>query len=159
MSVVILGLILLAGGAVLVAAVVTSNTGAVEVDLWGISMSNLSLGIVFVAGMITTVIAVAGLALVMAGLRRETRLRKERRVLRKENRRLSQQVGATTATTDGELDRSPGSWDAERPVTETAAERRTRVGTSIDEPAGVPATAEPYPSSGSTVTDETRRIT
>lgn len=88
----VLGLILLAGAAVLTAAVVTSNTGAVETDLWGVTVSDLTLGVVFVAGMITTVVAVAGLALFMGALRRGRRLRHERLELRRENERLAQRV-------------------------------------------------------------------
>jgi hypothetical protein len=99
MTVAVLGLILLAAAGVLTAAVVTSNTGAVETDLWSASIHNLTLGGVFVAGMLTTVLAVAGLALMTAGMRREKRLRQERRVLRQENRRLTRRVDDTDTTT------------------------------------------------------------
>jgi len=95
----VLGLILLVAAGVLTAAVVTSNTGAIETDLWGTTISNLSLGAVFVAGMLTTLVGVAGLVLLTAALRRGRRLRQERRVLRRENERLAQQVGG--APTDG----------------------------------------------------------
>ena len=79
----VLGLILLAAAGVLTAAVVTSNTDSLAVSLWGVSVSNVTLGVVFVAGMITTVLAVVGLGLLMGGMRRNRRLRKER-LLRKE---------------------------------------------------------------------------
>jgi len=98
-AVAVLGLILLVAAGVLTAAVVTSNTGAIETDLWGTTISNLSLGAVFVAGMLTTLVGVAGLVLLTAALRRGRRLRQERRVLRRENERLAQQVGG--APTDG----------------------------------------------------------
>jgi hypothetical protein len=100
MTVVVLGLILLAAAGVLTAAVVTSNTGALDTDLWNLTISNLSLGIVFVAGMLTTIVGVAGVVLLTAGARRGQRLRHERRVLRRENQRLSQRV--ETETTDDE---------------------------------------------------------
>lgn len=93
----VLGLILLAAAGVLTAAVVTSNTDTLAVDLWGVSVSNVTLGVVFVAGMITTVLAVVGLGLLMGGLRRGRRLRKERRTLRRENEQLSQRVDSTPA--------------------------------------------------------------
>ena len=125
MSVAILGLILLAAAATLAVAVVTSNTDAVGVNLWGASMSNLSLGVIFVAGMITTVIAVAGLALVMGGLRRGNRLRKERKVLRRENRRLSRQVGTSTPSADTNLVRPTGRGATDEPVTEAVPEGST----------------------------------
>ena len=93
----VLGLILLAAAGVLTAAVVTSNTDSLTVDLWGVSVTNVTLGVVFVAGMITTVLAVVGLGLLMGGMRRSRRLRQERRALRRENKQLSQQAEAAPA--------------------------------------------------------------
>lgn len=87
----VLGLILLAAAGVLTAAVVTSNTESLSVSLWSVDVSNVTLGVVFVAGMITTVLAVVGLGLVMGALRRNRRLRKERRSLQRENEQLAQQ--------------------------------------------------------------------
>src|SRR5829696_9064961 len=94
----VLGVILLAAAGVLTAAVVTSNTGSLSVDLWGVSVTNATLGVVFVAGMITTVLAVVGLGLLMTGLRRNRRLRQERRMLRRENEKLAQRVDSTPQT-------------------------------------------------------------
>ena len=93
----VFGLLLLAAAGVLTAAVVTSNTGAVETDLWNASFSNVSLGVVFVAGMLTTIVAVIGIVMLMGGVRRNQRLRQERRVLRRENQRLSQRVESGVA--------------------------------------------------------------
>jgi hypothetical protein len=122
MTVAVLGLILLAAAGVLTAAVVTSNTGAVETDLWSASIHNLTLGGVFVAGMLTTVLAVAGLALMTAGMRREKRLRQERRVLRQENRRLTRRV--ETVDTDTTI---PSTHYSEAPAqVETVEEDTTR---------------------------------
>jgi hypothetical protein len=97
----VLGLILIAAAGVLTAAVVTSNTGAVETDLWGMTVSSVSIGVVFVAGMLAALVGGAGLLLLTGGLRRGRRLRQERRVLRRENERLSQQVGSGPSTGDG----------------------------------------------------------
>ena len=97
----VLGLILLAAAGVLTAAVVTSNTDTLAVDLWGVTVSNVTLGVVFVAGMITTVLAGVGLGLLMGGVRRARRLRKERRSLRRENEQLSQRVESTPPASDG----------------------------------------------------------
>ena len=94
----VLGLILLAAAGVLTAAVVTSNTDSLTVSLWGLHISNVSVGVVFVAGMITTVLAVVGLGLLMGGARRNRRLRKERRTLRRENEQLAQRVDSTPDT-------------------------------------------------------------
>ena len=81
----VLGLILLAAAGVLTAAIVTSNTNELSVDMWGVTVSDLTVGVVFVAGMITTVLAVVGLGMLMGALRRGRRLRPERRSLRQEN--------------------------------------------------------------------------
>jgi type II secretory pathway pseudopilin PulG len=91
----ILGLILLAAAGVLTAAIVTSNTDSLSVSLWSVDVSNVTLGVVFVAGMITTVLAVVGLGLLMGALRRNRRLRKERRSLQRENEQLAQRVDST----------------------------------------------------------------
>jgi hypothetical protein len=91
----VLGLILLAAAGVLTAAVVTSNTDSLAVSLWSVDVSNVTLGVVFVAGMITTVLAVVGLGLLMGGMRRNRRLRKERRSLQRENEQLAQRVEST----------------------------------------------------------------
>lgn len=124
----VLGLILLAAAGVLTAAVVTSNTDTLAVDLWGVSVSNVTLGVVFVAGMITTVLAVVGLGLLMGGVRRNRRLRKERRSLRRENEQLVQQVESTPTVDestarrddrtygDGHSDRGPDDRARVEPV-------------------------------------------
>jgi type II secretory pathway pseudopilin PulG len=91
-TVAVLGLILLAAAGVLTAAVVTSNTDSLSVSLWSVHVSNVTLGVVFVAGMITTVLAVVGLGLLMGALRRNRRLRRERRSLQRENEQLAQRV-------------------------------------------------------------------
>jgi uncharacterized membrane protein YcjF (UPF0283 family) len=93
----VLGLILLAAAGVLTAAVVTSNTDSLAVSLWSVDVSNVTLGVVFVAGMITTVLAVVGIGLLMGGMRRNRRLRKERRTLQRENEQLAQRVDSTPA--------------------------------------------------------------
>ncbi len=113
----VLGLILLAAAGVLTAAVVTSNTDSLAVSLWGVSVSNVTLGVVFVAGMITTVLAVIGLGLLMGGMRRNRRLRKERRTLRRENEQLAQRVDSTPDTGQAGYEERPVVEDT-RPVTD-----------------------------------------
>lgn len=127
----VLGLILLAAAGVLTAAVVTSNTDSLAVSLWGVSVSNVTLGVVFVAGMITTVLAVIGLGLLMGGLRRNRRLRKERRSLRRENEQLAQRVDSTPDNTG-----SAARYE-ERRVEDThpVADDRTRVQPTVPGPA------------------------
>ena len=135
----VLGLILLAAAGVLTAAVVTSNTTALSVDLWSVSVSNVTLGVVFVAGMITTVLGVVGLGLLMGGLRRARRLRAERRSLRRENQQLAQRVESTrpAAAPSGHVDAPPRGASpapgesrlAAAPAPPPAQHRNDRVGT------------------------------
>jgi type II secretory pathway pseudopilin PulG len=128
-NVAVLGLILLAAAGVLTAAVVTSNTDSRSVDLWGVSVTNVTLGVVFVAGMITTVLAVVGLGLLMGGMRRNSRLRKERRTLRRENEQLTQQVESTPEGT------VPTGRYEERPVTDRTHPPVTDDQTRVQPPA------------------------
>ena len=123
----VLGLILLAAAGVLTAAVVTSNTDSLAVDLWGVSVSNVTLGVVFVAGMITTVVAVVGLGLLMGGLRRNRRLRKERRTLRRENEQLAQRVDTAPDSTGQYDNRTTEASRADRGYGDHNANDQTRV--------------------------------
>ena len=134
----VLGLILLAAAGVLTAAVVTSNTDSLTVDLWGASVSNVTLGVVFVAGMITTVLAVVGLGLLMGAMRRTSRLRKERRMLRRENEQLTQQVEATPETTA-----PPAHLDDRTVVGDRSTVEPTPVGSDYDGTAAHSSTTPP----------------
>jgi type II secretory pathway pseudopilin PulG len=138
-TVAVLGLILLAAAGVLTAAVVTSNTDSLAVSLWGVSVSNVTLGVVFVAGMITTVLAVIGLGLLMGGMRRNSRLRKERRTLRRENEQLTQQVESTPETT------VPTGRYEERPVTDRTRPPVTDDQTRVQPPAPAGSAYEAAP--------------
>ncbi|HVX44210.1 MAG TPA: hypothetical protein VHC49_09995 [Mycobacteriales bacterium] len=88
---VIVAVLLIAIAVVLTAAAVTSNGHKVTFDLWNIVDTKVSVGVVFIAGMITTVIAVGGIALLVAALRRKRRARRERKEI---NRQQGQQVTA-----------------------------------------------------------------
>jgi hypothetical protein len=120
----VLGLILLAAAGVLTAAVVTSNTNSLSVDLWGATISDLTVGVVFVAGMITTVLAVVGLGLLMGALRRGRRLRHERRSLRQENKHLSQRVEEVDSPATRAYEPAPARQDTAPIATDGSDERR-----------------------------------
>ena len=150
----VLGLILLAAAGVLTAAVVTSNTDSLSVSLWSVDVSNVTLGVVFVAGMITTVLAVVGLGLLMGGMRRNRRLRKERRSLQRENEQLAQRVDSTPPSMDPTEPMAPTSQSDERFVERrperTVDDDRTRV----QQPVPVGST---YDDSAVDESDTTRR--
>ena len=108
---VVLGLLLLVGAGVFAAAVITSNTGAVGADLWGLHISNLSLGAFYIAGLVTGFAALLGLVVLFAGMRRTRRLRHERKALTRENARLTQHVGAMPQPEPGPQPEAAG-WPA-----------------------------------------------
>jgi uncharacterized integral membrane protein len=81
---VIAGAVLAAVAVVVIAAAVTGNSHKVEFDFFGIYHSHLSIGAVFISGMITTVIAVVGVVLLVGGLRRTRKQRKEQKRIAKE---------------------------------------------------------------------------
>src|SRR5215212_10307152 len=97
---VVLGLVFLVGAGVFAAAVISSNTGAVGGDLWGLHISNVSLGGAFVAGLVAGAVALLGLVMLFGGMRRGQRLRRERRELAKENARLTQHADGTVTRND-----------------------------------------------------------
>lgn len=96
----ILGLVLLVAAVAVTTGVIMENTTDVGVDLWGFHISNASLGYVFAAGVATGLIALLGLVLLVGGLKRSTRIRRERRALTAENRRLAEQVSPPTPEHD-----------------------------------------------------------
>jgi type II secretory pathway pseudopilin PulG len=93
---VVLGLVLLVAAGVFTAAVITSNTSTTAADLWGAHVSNISLGGVFVAGMVAGVVALLGLVMLFGGMRRSARRNRERRQLARENARLNRRQEAVT---------------------------------------------------------------
>src|SRR5205814_1790966 len=66
-AMVVLGLVLLVGAGVFAASVISSNTGAVGGDLWGLHISNVTVGEVFVAGLAAGAVALLGLVMMLAG--------------------------------------------------------------------------------------------
>lgn len=81
---VIAGVVLAAVAIVVIAAAVTGNGHSVKFDFFGIWHSHLSVGAVFISGMVTTVVAVLGVVLLIGGLRRTRKQRKEQKRVAKE---------------------------------------------------------------------------
>lgn len=83
----IAGAVLLAVAVVLTAAAVTSNSHTVTFDLWGILHTHMSLGAVFIMGMVTTVIGVLGIVVLLKGGGRARARRKQQRKLEADQRK------------------------------------------------------------------------
>ncbi|MCW2723173.1 MAG: hypothetical protein JWN35_94 [Frankiales bacterium] len=98
-----LGLVLIVLSGLLTAGVVLSNTDPVAASAFGVSLSNVSLGGLFLVGAITGVVFGLGLAIMLAGatrrrskrvgLKREVRdVHDERETLAEENARLQAEL-------------------------------------------------------------------
>ena len=128
---IVLGLLLLLASGALTADLVVKNTDPTAAAAFGHSVSNLTTGRLFLAGVVTGAIAVLGLLLIAAGAsRRQTRraglkrqvrdARGERETLAEENARLqaeldtAQQSGTTAYPTEEDATAGRHS-DVERP--------------------------------------------
>jgi uncharacterized integral membrane protein len=112
---VVLGLLLLLASGVLTVGVVTQNTDTVSVAAFGQTASNLTLGGLFLAGVVTGAIAILGLTMILAGasrrrarrvgLKREMRdVRDERETLAEENARLRDELAASRSAQPAYVD-------------------------------------------------------
>ena len=100
---VVLGLLLLLAAGALTVGVVLENTDAASVAAYGQATSELTVGGLFLAGVVTGAIAILGLTMILAGasrrrarrvgLKREMRdVRDERETLAEENARLREEL-------------------------------------------------------------------
>jgi hypothetical protein len=99
----ILGLLLLVAAGLLTTGLLAGNTGNVHAEVFGYTVTGISLGELFAIGVCTGVVLTAGLVLLFSGLRRSGRKRKARREelgakraheseLQEENARLARQL-------------------------------------------------------------------
>ena len=76
-----LGIVLLVLSGVFTLGVALSNTSTTQAEAFGVSLTNVSLGALFLAGVVAGAVLLIGLTLLMAGL---TRRRHRRRAVRAE---------------------------------------------------------------------------
>jgi membrane protein implicated in regulation of membrane protease activity len=127
---IVLGLLLLLAAGALTAAVLMANTDVVLVAAFGQTTSTLTLGGLFLAGVITGAIAILGLTMILAGasrrrarrvgLKREMRdVRDERETLAEENARLRDELASSRSDAavypDDTAGRHVDSDETERP--------------------------------------------
>jgi hypothetical protein len=133
---VVLGLLLLLAAGGLTAAVVTDNTDAVTVTAFEQSASGLTLGGLFLAGVVTGAIAILGLTMMLAGLsrrrarrvgiKREMRdVRDERETLAEENARLRDELASARAAAPSYADNTVYPDDATGRHADTETTDRT----------------------------------
>ncbi len=114
-----LGLVLLVLAALVAAGIVLSNGDSVQADAFGVSLDNVSVGGLFLVGMVVGVVAMVGLGLMLLGaarrrakrvaVKREVRdVRGERESLAEENARLQAELERTSATSGTAVGASSG---------------------------------------------------
>ncbi|MGZ6804825.1 MAG: hypothetical protein ACXVFU_17425 [Nocardioidaceae bacterium] len=114
---VLLGLLLLVAAGAVTLGVALSNTNAVSAEAFGVSLSNVSVGGLFLAGVATGAVLLLGLVLLLTGaarkrsrrvaVKREVRgVRTEREQLAEENAALRARLGEPYPA-DGTTDTAP----------------------------------------------------
>ncbi|MGB9377460.1 MAG: hypothetical protein WCB04_08105 [Mycobacteriales bacterium] len=139
----ILGLLLLLVAVLLTAGMLLGNTGAVAVEVFGFKVSVFSIGELFTIGVATGIIAGLSLGLVLSGMRRASRKRRERRAELKTKRSREQELQDENARLARELEqqrRSAGPGSAVNPP--------TRPETSPGDPAARPSPGAPDATKG-----------
>lgn len=101
---VVLGLllVLLAGGATTAALV--ENTKPTSMDILGVTISNLSIGGIFLAGVVTALIFALGLFLMLGGAARARRRRQKNKSVVKDSRREAASLAAEKERLERELE-------------------------------------------------------
>ncbi len=130
---VIIGFVLFAAAAVVAGALIVQNPGTVTVHAftwsWDVDMRWL-----VVAGLGLAAIGLLGLAMMGAGSARHARLRRERRALAAENRRLADRASAENRQ-PADYDRRPAGYEQRASAAAPAAEDRTDGGPTPSSPA------------------------
>jgi hypothetical protein len=136
---VLLGLLLMLGCIALAVDAVVQNTSVMHAIAFNQPIDHLSLGALFVAGCVVGLLFALGMAMFVGGLGRAFRIRRERRVLRREtadsvalrehNARLEQELADRDS---GAYPDEPATTGATRDTTGTAATTPTGRHASTD---------------------------
>lgn len=102
-----LGLVLLLVSGVVTLGVALSNTDPVSASAFGVSLSNVSVGGLFLAGVVTGLVLMLGLALMVTGAARRRRRRVEVKRTVKGVRSEKEQLAAENEELRARLESSP----------------------------------------------------
>lgn len=97
-----LGLLLFVASGVIALGVVLDNTDAMTASAFGVTVDNVSIGGFFLAGAVVGVVFVLGLGLVLAGLSRRRRTRKDVKLTRRDKVRLEKENAELRAAQSSE---------------------------------------------------------
>jgi hypothetical protein len=102
---IVLGVVLMVGAAVVAAGVLVGNEEPMSVSFFGITISNASGAAIFAAGLLVATVLLVGLAVSGSGLARARRMQRERRRILEEHRtselevaRLEKELAAAKAS-------------------------------------------------------------
>lgn len=124
-----LGLVLLVLAGVATLGVVLSNTNQTHAEAFGISLANVSVGGLFVAGAIAGLIFGLGLALMLAGAARKRRRHVETKRTVKGVRSEKEQLAAENEDLRSQLASNPSGYPSEEAGSTTVVEpKRGRLG-------------------------------
>src|SRR3954451_13006160 len=110
---VLLGLLLILGSAALAVDAVLQNDGGVSATVFGHHVSGFSVGTLFVAGAVTGLLFALGLALIMGGIGRASRARRERRALRRQSQQTAELRAENERLEERLSERDAGAYPAE----------------------------------------------
>jgi hypothetical protein len=107
-----LGLLLFVASGVVALGVVLDNTDAMTASAFGVTVDNVSIGGFFLAGAVVGVVFVLGLGMVLAGLKRRRRTRKDVKLTRRDKLRLEKENAELRAGQSSEPSAMDTSADA-----------------------------------------------
>lgn len=138
----VLGLLLMLAAGALTAGVVLSNTNRISAEAFGVTLSNVSVGGLFVAGVVTALVFALGLWMLLQGMRRARRRRLERREIVRDTRDQTASLAAERDRLEKELEAERARRAGTAPVgTERTVVERAPVGS--DTAVGPPDGADP----------------
>jgi uncharacterized integral membrane protein len=123
----VLGLLLMLGCAALAVDAAIQNTAAIHAIAFNQSISDFSVGALFIAGTVVGLLFALGLAMFFGGLGRARRVRRERRALRRDSEQTDQ-LRAENARLEQELADERSSAYPDEPVPASATSGRHRIG-------------------------------
>lgn len=131
----LLGLLLLVAAGALTGGLLVDNTADSKAEIFGFSLPHLTIGQLFLVGVGTGFVATLGLALLLAGMRRSGRKRRQQRQEIKTKRQSEEQLKEENARLARELEQQRYSAPpptAQTPTTPTTAP--TTGATAVDAP-------------------------
>jgi len=128
----LLGLLLLVAAGALTGGLLVDNTADSKAEIFGFSLPHLTIGQLFLVGVGTGFVATLGLALLLAGMRRSGRKRRQQRQEIKTKRQSEEQLKEENARLARELEQQRYSAPPPTPTAPTTAP--TTGATAVDAP-------------------------